>query len=109
TGRYLKRSRRTALMSEPNETQETEAPKGLMQRFLDVVERVGNRIPHPAIIFLTLIGIVIVLAHVFFLMGVSAPHAALRRHHPRPVDTPLRRVVPLAAPLGDLIPRFAKR
>jgi hypothetical protein len=29
-------------MSEPNETPQAEAPKGLMQRFLDVVERVGN-------------------------------------------------------------------
>jgi aminobenzoyl-glutamate transport protein len=60
-------------MSQTNEMPETEAPKGLMQRFLDVVERVGNKIPHPAIIFLTLIGIVILLSHLFYLMDVSAP------------------------------------
>ena len=33
-----------------------------MQRMLDVVERVGNRVPHPVIIFLILIGVVIVLS-----------------------------------------------
>src|SRR5262245_8266466 len=60
-------------MSQPNETPKAEAPKGLMQRFLDVVERVGNKVPHPAIIFLTLIVIVILLSHRVYLMGASAP------------------------------------
>ena len=36
-------------------SQLTEAPKGAMQKFLDVVERVGNKVPHPVIIFLILI------------------------------------------------------
>ena len=32
-----------------------------MQRFLDVVERVGNKVPHPSVIFLILIlGIIVV-------------------------------------------------
>ena len=35
---------------------------------LDVVEIVGNRVPHPAVIFVILIGIVIVLS-IFFLPG----------------------------------------
>ena len=38
------------------------APKNAMQKFLDVVERVGNKVPHPAVIFLILIAIVVVLS-----------------------------------------------
>jgi aminobenzoyl-glutamate transport protein len=39
----------------------TAAPPTTMQRVLDVVERVGNKVPHPVIIFVILIGVVIVL------------------------------------------------
>jgi aminobenzoyl-glutamate transport protein len=42
-----------------------------MQRFLDVVERVGNKVPHPSIVFLILIVGIVVLSHVFFLLGTS--------------------------------------
>jgi aminobenzoyl-glutamate transport protein len=38
------------------------APKTTMQRFLDGVERVGNMVPHPVVIFLILIGIVVALS-----------------------------------------------
>lgn len=48
-----------------------EAPKSAMQRFLDVVEKVGNRVPHPVIIFLILIGIVVVLSHVLYMAGAK--------------------------------------
>src|SRR3712207_2864570 len=47
------------------------APKTLMQRFLDGVEKVGNMVPHPVVIFLALIGIVIVLSVVFSLFGTA--------------------------------------
>ena len=30
----------------------TAAPKTLLQKLLDGVERVGNKVPHPAVIFL---------------------------------------------------------
>jgi aminobenzoyl-glutamate transport protein len=40
------------------------APPTTMQRVLDVVERVGNKVPHPVIIFVILIGVVIVLSHI---------------------------------------------
>ena len=30
------------------------AKRGVIQRFLDGIERVGNKVPHPAIIFLAL-------------------------------------------------------
>jgi aminobenzoyl-glutamate transport protein len=43
-----------------------------MQKLLDVVEKVGNKVPHPAVLFLSLILIVVVLSHVLYLFGVSA-------------------------------------
>src|SRR5262249_7595452 len=52
-------------------SQPTEAPKSLMQKILDVVEKVGNKIPHPVVLFLILIAIVMVLSHVFYLTGTS--------------------------------------
>ncbi len=54
--------------------QPTGESKSLMQRFLDVVEKVGNKVPHPVIIFLILIGIVIVASHGLHLAGVSFTH-----------------------------------
>ena len=51
--------------------QSSAAPKTLMQRFLDVVEKVGNKVPHPAVIFLILIVLVVVLSHVLYLSGTS--------------------------------------
>jgi aminobenzoyl-glutamate transport protein len=47
------------------------APKTVMQRILDVVEKVGNMVPHPVLIFLALIAIVIVLSQVLHMAGVS--------------------------------------
>ena len=42
-----------------------------IQRLLDVVERVGNKVPHPSVIFLILIVVVIVLSHLFYLLGTA--------------------------------------
>jgi aminobenzoyl-glutamate transport protein len=47
------------------------APKTAMQKFLDVVESVGNKVPHPVVIFLILIGVVIVLSTVLGALGTS--------------------------------------
>ncbi|MBB3146331.1 aminobenzoyl-glutamate transport protein [Phyllobacterium trifolii] len=47
------------------------APKTVMQRLLDGVERVGNMVPHPVIIFLILIGIVIVLSAILGAFGAA--------------------------------------
>lgn len=38
---------------------------------LATIEKIGNKVPHPVIIFLGLIVLVIVLSHVFYLLGVS--------------------------------------
>jgi aminobenzoyl-glutamate transport protein len=47
------------------------APKSAMQKFLDVVEKVGNKVPHPAVIFLILIAIVVVLSQILHMLGTS--------------------------------------
>jgi aminobenzoyl-glutamate transport protein len=62
----------TAKSSKPGKEliAEKEAPSG----FLATVERVGNMVPHPAIIFFILIGIVIVLSVIFGLMGTTVTY-----------------------------------
>ena len=49
----------------------SQVEKTAMQKMLDTVERVGNMVPHPVVIFLILIGIVIVLSAVLSLFGTS--------------------------------------
>ncbi len=51
---------------------EKEKPSG----FLAMVERAGNMVPHPAIIFFFLIGIVIVFSVIFALLGTSVTYKA---------------------------------
>lgn len=51
--------------------EEVPAKKGGMQRVLDGIERAGNKVPHPALIFLALIFIVIVLSQVLDWTGTS--------------------------------------
>jgi aminobenzoyl-glutamate transport protein len=46
-------------------------PKTAMQRFLDGVEKVGNMVPHPVVIFLILIAIVIVLSALLGAVGTG--------------------------------------
>ena len=48
-----------------------------LEKFLDVVERVGNRVPHPVVIFVLLIGLVILLSHVFYLTGATVTYQAI--------------------------------
>ena len=66
------------------------APKTAMQRFLDGVEKVGNMVPHPVVIFLILIAIVIVLSAVLEpvrrgrqLRAHQSGHASRSRRRPR--------------------------
>jgi aminobenzoyl-glutamate transport protein len=51
--------------------------KSGMQKFLDVVERVGNKVPHPAVIFLMLLGLVIVLSQVLHMAGTSVTYEVI--------------------------------
>ncbi len=59
-------------------------PQAGMSGFLGTIERVGNMVPHPAIIFFMLIGIVIVLSVIFGALGTTVTYEgfdeARRRH-----------------------------
>ena len=52
----------------------TAESKTLLQKLLDGVETVGNKVPHPAVIFFILAGLVIVLSHLFYLLGTSVDY-----------------------------------
>jgi aminobenzoyl-glutamate transport protein len=64
---------------EPITSRKTVTPhkKTRMEKLLDTVERVGNKVPHPAVIFVILIGIVVALSHVFYLMGASVTYESI--------------------------------
>ena len=47
--------------------------------FLGTVERVGNKLPHPATIFVILCAIIIVVSAVMAKMGVSVTYTGLDR------------------------------
>jgi len=70
-----------------------ETPKTFLQKLLDGVERVGNKVPHPAVIFFILSGLVIVLSHLFYLLGTSVDYEVVnlrrltRSNIPRPRST----------------------
>lgn len=54
---------------------QTPAPeKAASGGFLGAIERAGNKVPHPAIIFFMLIGIVIILSVIFGLMGTTVTY-----------------------------------
>jgi aminobenzoyl-glutamate transport protein len=53
------------------------ASKGTMERILDAVERIGNKVPHPAVIFLVLVALVILLSHLFYLLGTSVTYQTI--------------------------------
>jgi len=45
--------------------------RGLLQKVLDAIERAGNKVPHPVIIFLALIALIMVLSAIFQAVGSS--------------------------------------
>jgi aminobenzoyl-glutamate transport protein len=73
-------------------THTTPHEKTGLEKFLDVVERVGNKVPHPVVIFVLLIGLVILLSHVFYLMGASVTYQSINTatHKPEEVTTAVR-------------------
>jgi aminobenzoyl-glutamate transport protein len=69
--------REGALTNQRTKKQVALPEKSRMERILDVVERVGNKVPHPALIFIILIGIVILLSHLLYLFGASATYESI--------------------------------
>jgi len=53
---------------------EAAPPKTFVQKLLDGVETVGNKVPDPAVIFFILSGLVIVLSHLFYLLGTTVDY-----------------------------------
>jgi aminobenzoyl-glutamate transport protein len=51
--------------------------KSFMQRLLEGIEKVGNKVPHPAVIFVALMVIVILLSHIFYLTGASVTYETI--------------------------------
>jgi aminobenzoyl-glutamate transport protein len=51
--------------------------KTFLQKLLDGVEVVGNKVPHPAVIFLLMSAIVIVLSFIFHLLGTSVTYQVI--------------------------------
>lgn len=56
---------------------EQAASRTIFQRSLDLVERLGNRVPHPAVLFLLMIVGVVALSHLLALWGVSVQYERL--------------------------------
>ncbi len=48
--------------------------KGLLQRSLDRIEFIGNKLPHPVTLFALLALLVLVLSAVFSQFGISVEH-----------------------------------
>ncbi|MDX2089828.1 MAG: AbgT family transporter [Kofleriaceae bacterium] len=57
--------------------EENDHPKSRLQRALDTIERVGNKIPHPAIIFAILTGIVILLSALVAWTGATVTYESI--------------------------------
>ncbi|MCX6459342.1 MAG: AbgT family transporter [Actinobacteria bacterium] len=66
-------------MSTDTITEEPEAKSGgLLQRLLDFIERVGNKVPHPAILFLALCIGAIILSQLLSWAGVGATYEVVK-------------------------------
>jgi aminobenzoyl-glutamate transport protein len=93
-------------MSESSRT-----PKTFMQKLLDGVERVGNKVPHPAVLFFGLIALVVLLSHAFYLLGTSVTYQRIdpATHKPEEVTAAVQS---LLAPAGirfivtSVVPNF---
>jgi aminobenzoyl-glutamate transport protein len=72
-----------------------ETPKTLMQKLLDGVEHVGNKVPDPAVIFFILAALVVVLSHVLYLLGVQVTYET--------VDLQTHKVVPTTTAVNSLL------
>ncbi len=73
-------------MSETEAAAPAAEPQGFTQRLLDKIERAGNKVPHPVIIFLYLIVAIFILSTVLSLLGVSITEEILVPESPRIVE-----------------------
>lgn len=52
----------------------TVANQTFFQKVLDLIERLGNKVPHPAVLFLSLIVLLVILSQAFQMMGTSVTY-----------------------------------
>ena len=64
-------------MSHSSEAVKSGTSKTAMQKILDAVERAGNSVPHPVVIFLILIAVVMVLSHILYLLGANVSYQVI--------------------------------
>jgi aminobenzoyl-glutamate transport protein len=50
------------------------APRSLFQKVLDGIETLGNKVPHPAVLFFLLIMVLVVFSQLFQWLGMSVSH-----------------------------------
>src|SRR5262245_14190774 len=87
--------------------QSANVPKTFTQRVLDVVEAVGNKVPHPVIIFLILIAIVLVLSHILYLSGTSVTYQVINPDtHEVETATTTARSLLTAGGIRDMVTRL---
>jgi aminobenzoyl-glutamate transport protein len=67
----------------------TEPRRTLLQKLLDVVEAVGNKVPHPVVLFFLLIVAVVLLSHLLHWLGISVTYQRmnLQTHQPEEATT----------------------
>src|SRR6516165_6280306 len=82
----MSEQRRITSIDKPEEKNKT-----FLQKLLDVVEKVGNEVPHPALIFFLLSGLVIVLLHLFYLLGTSVDYGVVNPETHRRRQQPAER------------------
>ncbi len=70
----------------------SEPPKTILQKLLDLVERGGNKVPHPAVLFLLLIGLAVLLSQILQWIGISVTHSTVnaQTHKVEEVTTTVR-------------------
>lgn len=81
------------LSNEPKPTlPKSEASRTVLQRLLDLVEKVGNKVPHPAVLFFVLISAVVLLSQVLQWIGVSVSYQRINpeTHESEAVTTAVR-------------------
>ncbi|MBF8982434.1 AbgT family transporter [Lutibacter sp. B2] len=66
--------------------------KNLFGKFLDMVEVVGNRMPHPATIFVLLSIAIVIISHIVAKAGVSIPYTMIDRYTHEVKDTTINAV-----------------
>lgn len=64
-------------------------PKTFFQKALDLVERLGNKVPHPAVLFFVLIVLVALLSHLLHVLGASVSYQRINieTHKPEAITT----------------------